>query len=82
MTYNTLARGDGESFEDYKIRRAAANKVVKALKRGAVFHDSRYEGTYTNPEKRALKARRAARKAIIRQTNKQLKQVAQQTQGA
>jgi hypothetical protein len=61
-SYNTLARGDGESFEAYKERRTAANKAVKALKRGVMFHDSRYEGTYTNPEKRALKAQRATRK--------------------
>jgi hypothetical protein len=58
-----MQRKENESYEEYKIRRAAANKAVKALKRGVVFHDSRYEGTYINPEKRALKAQRAARKA-------------------
>lgn len=62
-----MQRNENESFEDYKIRRAAANKVVKALKRGVVFHDSMYEGTYRNPEKRAMKAERAARKAQRKQ---------------
>lgn len=63
-TYNTLVRGDGESFEAYRQRRAAANKVVKALKRGVLFHDSSYEGTYYNPEKRAMKAQRKQQKVL------------------
>lgn len=62
-TYNTLARGDGESHEAYCQRRAAANKTVKALKRGVLFHDSLRQGTWINWEKRELKEQRAARKA-------------------
>lgn len=58
-----MQRNENESFSDYKARRAASNKAVKALKRGVVFHDSSYEGTYVNKEKQAIKAERAARKA-------------------
>lgn len=69
-----MQRNENESFADYKARRAAANKAVKALKYGTLFHNSYTDGTYTNPEKRALKAERANRKAIRRSVNKQLKQ--------
>jgi hypothetical protein len=58
-----MQRNENESFTDYKIRRAGSNKAIKAIKRGVVFHDSSYEGTYVNKEKRAIKAERAARKA-------------------
>jgi galactokinase len=61
--YNTLTRGDGETFAEYKARRAAANKAVKALKRGVLFHDSNELGTFINWDKQRLKAQRAARKA-------------------
>jgi fructose-1,6-bisphosphatase/inositol monophosphatase family enzyme len=50
--YNTLVRGEGESFEAYRSRRAAANGVVKALKRGKLFHNSAEQGTWINWEKR------------------------------
>lgn len=56
--YTYLARGEGESFEAYKIRRKAMNAAVKALKRGKLFHDSYYDDTYVNKEKQALKAAR------------------------
>lgn len=59
-----MQRNENESFEDYKIRRAASNKAVKALKRGVVFHDSSYKGTYVNKKKRELKAQRAAKKVV------------------
>lgn len=62
-----MQRNENESFENYKIRRAAANKAVKALKRGVLFHDSMSQGTYINWEKRELKAQRAARKAQRKQ---------------
>jgi hypothetical protein len=59
-----MQRNENESFEDYKIRRAAANEAVKALKRGVLFHDSYVYGTYTNPKKRAGKEARKISKAI------------------
>lgn len=50
-----MQRNEGESFEAYKARRAEGNSAVKALKRGVLFHDSAIYGTYTNPEKQAIK---------------------------
>jgi hypothetical protein len=58
-----VQRNENESFEDYKVRRAAANKAVKALKRGVPFHNSAEQGTYINWDKRELKAQRAAKQA-------------------
>ena len=63
----SVTRNENESFEAYRQRRAASNKAVKALKRGMLFHDSGYYGTYVNKEKRAKKAERAARKARRKQ---------------
>jgi hypothetical protein len=67
--YNTLARGEGESFEAYRTRRALANEAVKALKRGVLVHDSYVYGTYTNPQKRAEKEARKISKAIRKHNN-------------
>jgi hypothetical protein len=64
--YTSLERGVDESFEDYKIRRAASNKAVKALKYGKEFWDSSYAGTYVNKEKQELKKQRAAKRAAKR----------------
>lgn len=37
------ARNAGESFEDYKVRRAAANKVLKMrLKGGSYFYENKF----------------------------------------
>ncbi len=69
-----MQRNQGESFADYKARRAAANKATKELLKGTLFHDSNVYGTYEDKEKQARKAQRAAHKEIRRQTNTQLKQ--------
>lgn len=58
-----MQREPNESYEAYRTRRAAANKAAKIALQGALAWDSGYAGVYTNPEKKALKAERAARKA-------------------
>lgn len=64
--YTSLERGIDESFDDYKARRTASNKAVKALKRGKEFWDSNYAGTYVNKERLAKKGTRKAARAAKR----------------
>lgn len=61
-----MQRNDGESFEEYRDRREASNRAVKALKRGVMFHDSAIYGTYVDVEKQAAKY---ARKAMRNKSN-------------
>lgn len=55
-----------ESYEDYCVRRNEMNKTVKALKKGKLFWNSEYVGTYENSEKRKLRAERKARREAKR----------------
>lgn len=52
----SIKRNEGESFEDFKLRRAEDNALTKALLKPKLFWDTFNLGTYTNPEKRAYKA--------------------------
>lgn len=56
---SAIPRNEGESFEDYKIRREADHQATyNSLYYGKTFWDSYYDGTYYNPERKAKKARR------------------------
>jgi hypothetical protein len=44
--YLNPARNDGESFEEYKVRRAAINKHNKQARQATVLWDSSAKGTY------------------------------------
>lgn len=47
----TTARKENESFEEYKARQKADGVALKVFKRGELFWDSMYQGTYINFEK-------------------------------
>ena len=40
------SRYEGESYQDYKDRRAVAKHNVKAMRKGIMFWDSHRQGTY------------------------------------
>tara|TARA_R110002049_G_C8923111_1_gene543436 strand:+ start:107 stop:292 length:186 start_codon:yes stop_codon:yes gene_type:complete len=46
MEHQTLERGAGESFEDYKIRRKKMNEETKFKLQGELFWESKTDGTY------------------------------------
>ncbi len=57
-----MKRMENESFDEFKARRAAANKATKEFLKGTLFHDSNVYGAHTNPQKRAMKEDRKATK--------------------
>lgn len=60
---SAIPRKEGESQEDYKVRRKADHEATKKALAGTVAHDSYYYGTYKNPNRAAIKLERKARKA-------------------
>tara|TARA_R110000744_G_C19184839_1_gene543190 strand:- start:54 stop:239 length:186 start_codon:yes stop_codon:yes gene_type:complete len=46
MEHQSLERGAGESFEDYKIRRKKMNEETKFKLHGELFWESKTDGTY------------------------------------
>lgn len=44
------ARNEGESFEDYKIRREFNATRLKIELKGKLFHDSSNKNTYVKPK--------------------------------
>lgn len=60
---SAIPRNEGESFEDYRLRRAADHQATyNAAYHGVTRHDSYLYGTYRNPQRAAIKAERKARK--------------------
>lgn len=60
VIFKSLERGEGEDFQDYRLRRKLANAEKSFLKYGTLFYDSANRGPYVNFVKRharKLKAR-------------------------
>jgi superoxide dismutase len=53
---SAIPRNENESFEDYKVRRAADNEATKRAMKGKLVHNSYYDGIYINEEKNTRKA--------------------------
>jgi hypothetical protein len=58
-TFTSVARGEGEPFEDYKLRRKLSNIETAMLKYGTMFWDSLQRGTYENKARQRSKKRDA-----------------------
>lgn len=61
---SAIPRNEGESQEDYKVRRAADHEATKKALKGKLVWDSYYLGTYENKKKQAKRVAKQQLKGI------------------